>query len=60
MIEPIQGEAGIFPIADEVLVAAREACDEAGALLVFDEVQTRDGEDRDALGLRAAAACAPT
>lgn len=39
MLEPIQGEAGIFPIADEVLVAAREACDEAGAVLVFDEVQ---------------------
>ena len=33
MIEPIQGEAGIFPIADEVLLAAREACDVAGALL---------------------------
>jgi acetylornithine/N-succinyldiaminopimelate aminotransferase len=39
MIEPIQGEAGIFPIAEEVLVAAREACDAAGAALVFDEVQ---------------------
>jgi predicted acetylornithine/succinylornithine family transaminase len=39
MIEPIQGEAGIFPIADEVLVAAREACDGVGAALVFDEVQ---------------------
>jgi len=39
MIEPIQGEAGIHPIADEVLVAAREACDESGALLVYDEVQ---------------------
>ena len=39
MIEPIQGEAGIFPIADEVLVAAREACDSIGAVLVFDEVQ---------------------
>jgi acetylornithine/N-succinyldiaminopimelate aminotransferase len=43
MIEPIQGEAGIFPIADEVLAAAREACDSAGALLVFDEVQTGMG-----------------
>jgi acetylornithine/N-succinyldiaminopimelate aminotransferase len=43
MIEPIQGEAGIFPIAEEVLVAAREACDEAGALLVFDEIQTGMG-----------------
>jgi predicted acetylornithine/succinylornithine family transaminase len=39
MIEPIQGEAGIFPISDEVLVAAREACDSVGAALVFDEVQ---------------------
>lgn len=39
MLEPIQGEAGVFPIADEVLVAAREACDEVGAVLVFDEVQ---------------------
>ncbi len=39
MIEPIQGEAGIFPIDDAVLVAAREACDEVGAALVFDEVQ---------------------
>jgi acetylornithine/N-succinyldiaminopimelate aminotransferase len=39
LIEPVQGESGIHPIADEVLVAAREACDRHGALLVFDEVQ---------------------
>jgi acetylornithine/succinyldiaminopimelate/putrescine aminotransferase len=38
-IEPVQGESGIHPIADEVLEAAREACDRHGALLVFDEVQ---------------------
>ena len=43
LLEPIQGEAGVFPIADEVLVAAREACDAVGALLVFDEVQTGMG-----------------
>lgn len=43
MLEPVQGEAGIFPIADEVLVAAREACEEHGALLVYDEVQTGMG-----------------
>jgi predicted acetylornithine/succinylornithine family transaminase len=43
LIEPIQGEAGVFPIADEMLVAAREACDEVGAALVFDEVQTGMG-----------------
>ena len=43
LVEPIQGEAGVFPIADELLVAAREACDETGALLIFDEVQTGMG-----------------
>jgi acetylornithine/N-succinyldiaminopimelate aminotransferase len=41
--EPIQGEAGVFPIAPEVLQAAREACDRHGALLIFDEVQTGMG-----------------
>ncbi len=43
MVEPVQGEAGVFPIADEVLIAARESCDAAGALLVFDEIQTGMG-----------------
>jgi acetylornithine/N-succinyldiaminopimelate aminotransferase len=43
VIEPIQGEAGVFPIADEVLLAAREACDAAGAVLVFDEIQAGMG-----------------
>jgi predicted acetylornithine/succinylornithine family transaminase len=43
LVEPIQGEAGVHPIAPEVLLAAREACDEAGALLVFDEIQTGMG-----------------
>jgi predicted acetylornithine/succinylornithine family transaminase len=40
LIEPIQGESGVYPVADEVLLAARQACDEAGALLIFDEIQT--------------------
>jgi predicted acetylornithine/succinylornithine family transaminase len=39
VIEPLQGESGVWPVADEVLVAAREACDRHGALLVFDEIQ---------------------
>ena len=43
MIEPIQGEAGIFPISDEVLLAAREGCDASGALLILDEVQSGMG-----------------
>jgi predicted acetylornithine/succinylornithine family transaminase len=43
LIEPIQGEAGVHPIPDEALLAAREACDERGALLVLDEIQTGIG-----------------
>jgi len=43
LIEPIQGEAGVFPIGEEMLMAAREACDEVGALLIFDEIQTGVG-----------------
>jgi acetylornithine/N-succinyldiaminopimelate aminotransferase len=43
LIEPIQGEAGVWPTSDEALLAAREACDEVGALLIFDEIQTGIG-----------------
>jgi predicted acetylornithine/succinylornithine family transaminase len=43
MLEPIQGETGVHVISDEMIVAAREACDAAGALLVFDEIQTGMG-----------------
>jgi acetylornithine/N-succinyldiaminopimelate aminotransferase len=39
LLEPIQGESGIHPTEPEVLHAAREACDEHGALLIFDEIQ---------------------
>ncbi len=39
LVEPIQGESGIHPISHEVVRAAREACDRAGAVLVFDEIQ---------------------
>ncbi len=43
LVEPIQGESGVYPVADEVLLAAREACDEVGALLILDEIQTGMG-----------------
>lgn len=42
-IEPIQGEAGVLELGAEYLQAAREITREAGALLVFDEVQTGMG-----------------
>src|SRR5207302_759591 len=37
--EPFQGESGIWPVERGVLEAARSLCDDAGALLIFDEVQ---------------------
>jgi len=42
-IEPIQGEAGVKMLSAQYLQAAREITREAGALLVFDEVQTGMG-----------------
>jgi predicted acetylornithine/succinylornithine family transaminase len=39
LIEPVQGESGVHVVPDEVLRAARAACDEHGAMLVFDEIQ---------------------
>jgi acetylornithine/N-succinyldiaminopimelate aminotransferase len=39
IIEPIQGETGVHVIADDVLAAARSACDRHGAALIFDEIQ---------------------
>ena len=43
LIEPIQGEGGVHPIAPDALHAAREACTRHGAALIFDEVQTGMG-----------------
>lgn len=43
LLEPIQGESGIHVLSDELLHAAREACDRVGAALVFDEIQTGMG-----------------
>ena len=43
LIEPIQGETGINVLSDELLRAAREACDRTGAALIFDEIQTGMG-----------------
>jgi acetylornithine/N-succinyldiaminopimelate aminotransferase len=43
LLEPIQGEGGVLPLSDELLVAARSACDREGAALIFDEVQTGMG-----------------
>jgi predicted acetylornithine/succinylornithine family transaminase len=39
ILEPVQGESGVWVLDDELLHAARAACDEHGAALIFDEVQ---------------------
>ena len=43
LIEPLQGEGGIRVLSNEALREIRAACDEAGILLILDEVQTGFG-----------------
>jgi len=40
LLEPVQGEGGVWPCEREYLEAARRICDANDALLMFDEVQT--------------------
>lgn len=41
--EPVQGEGGVRIPADGYLQALRKRCDETGAMLIFDEIQTGMG-----------------
>lgn len=43
ILEPVQAEAGVYPPKAGYLEAVRKRCDEVGALLIFDEVQTGMG-----------------
>lgn len=51
-LEPIQGEGGVLVPPDGYLLAARQACDAVGALLVMDEVQTGVGRTGTWLGFQ--------
>jgi acetylornithine/LysW-gamma-L-lysine aminotransferase len=42
-LEPVQGEGGIHPATVDYLETAREVTEDAGAALVFDEIQTGVG-----------------
>lgn len=43
MLEPIQGEAGVWPATDQFLKALRALTQEHGLLLIVDEIQTGMG-----------------
>lgn len=43
IIEPVQGEGGVRAASDEFLRGLRKLCDDNGALLIFDEVQSGAG-----------------
>jgi predicted acetylornithine/succinylornithine family transaminase len=43
ILEPIQGESGVWPLSNEYLQRARQLCDQHKALLIFDEIQSGMG-----------------
>jgi len=43
ILEVVQGEGGVYPATAEYIQAARRICDERGALLIADEIQTGFG-----------------
>lgn len=43
VVEPVQGESGVRAASPAFLQALRERCDQTGALLIFDEVQSGNG-----------------
>jgi acetylornithine/N-succinyldiaminopimelate aminotransferase len=43
IVEPVQGEGGVLPAPPGYLAGLRQLCDERGALLIVDEIQTGVG-----------------
>jgi acetylornithine/N-succinyldiaminopimelate aminotransferase len=43
ILEPIQGEGGVYPLHKEFILLVKELCEKHKALLIFDEVQTGIG-----------------
>ena len=50
MVEPVQGEGGVYPATEEFMVGLRKMCDENGLLLLLDEVQTGFGRTGKLMG----------
>jgi len=43
MLEPIQGEAGVIPVAEKFITGLRKLTQDKNVLLIFDEIQTGIG-----------------
>lgn len=43
LVEPIQGEAGVYTPSDDYIATARKLCSDNGVLLIADEIQTGIG-----------------
>lgn len=54
VVEPVQGEGGVHPASPAFLQALRQRCDETGAMLVMDEIQTGFGRTGSMFGFEAA------
>ena len=54
LIEPVQGEGGVWPMTPEYLRSLRKICDEKEVLLVADEIQTGIGRTGRWFGYQAA------
>lgn len=50
MIEPVQGEGGVYPATQEFMEGLRALCDKYGLFLLFDEVQTGWGRTGSLMG----------
>jgi len=42
IVEPIQGEGGVYEASTEFLMALRKRCNDVGAVLIYDEIQVSD------------------
>ena len=52
VVEPVQGEGGVHPASANWLHALRQRCDETGAMLVVDEIQTGFGRTGNWFGFQ--------
>ena len=50
MLEPVQGESGVYPCDTEYLNNVKKLCTEKNLLLIFDEVQTGMGRTGELFG----------